>query len=322
MISEVDPTVANPPTEADFTSQIRKIDQLMSNRTLDDLPQPDLPRLPPRSGSSHKGSFGSALLIGGSRGMTGAIAMAGLSAAKSGAGLVRLAVPDRCLETVAACSPCFMTIPVEDDQAGRIAATGNAFHEWLERSTCTAIGPGMGQSASLQQMLSDLLSLLSYPVVIDADGLNCLAALPQWPQRLPAGSVLTPHPGEWSRLCGIPASELESQRERAVQIAQAHHLVIVLKGQHTLVTDGACATLNSSGTPAMATGGSGDVLTGVITALICQGLPSRDAAQLGVFVHGRAAEIAEQSLQSHVVLPTELIDFLPRGFKAADTVAK
>lgn len=284
--------------------------------TPDALPCPSLPRLPPRAAASHKGSFGTAVLIGGSRGMAGAIALAGMATSRSGAGLVRLAIADRCLETVAGFSACYMTLPLPDDPRGRIACRANEVAPWLENASCVAIGPGLGQSQQLQQLLHELLPELKCPLVLDADGLNNLCAIPGWQDLLPPRTVLTPHPGEWSRLSGVSAGSRLEQESAAIEFARNHSIVIVLKGQHTCVTDGATAVKNATGTPALATGGSGDVLTGVITALVCQGLSPRDAAHLGVHVHGLAGELAERRIGGHVVLPTELIDSLPAAFAA------
>lgn len=279
------------------------------------LPCPALPLLPQRPVNSHKGDYGRALLIGGSRGMSGAIALAGMAAVRVGAGLVRLAVPDRCLETVAQFSPCAMTISLEDDPAGRL--TLNSFDSlvpWLEQASCVAIGPGLGQSVDLRALLKRVLRQARTPIVLDADGLNNVAQSSVLHEKLAARLILTPHPGEWARICGVSADDRPGQCGAAVEFARRSGTVVVLKGSQTLVTDGETAVWNTTGTPAMATGGSGDVLTGIITALVCQGLAPRDAAHLGVHVHGRAAELAEKELASHVVLPSELIAFLPQAF--------
>lgn len=289
----------------------------MSNHlSLEELPCPALPRLAVRSEQAHKGNFGTALLIGGSRGMSGAVAMAGLSAIRGGAGLVRLAVPDRCLETVAGFSPCAMTIPIPDDDDGRMGLAGlNILEPYLASATCIAVGPGLGQSRELQALVRKIVCLAKCPLLIDADGLNNLAVSPGWHARIQAPLVITPHPGEWSRLSGVPANDRLAQCRAAVKFAQQHpYATVVLKGHRTLITDGSTAVWNTTGTPAMATGGSGDVLTGLITSLICQGMSPRDAAHLGVHVHGLAAEIAAEHLRAHVVLPTELIEHLPRAF--------
>ncbi len=284
------------------------------------LLQPDLPLLPPRPLDAHKGCFGQALLIGGSRGMAGAIGLAGLAAAQAGAGLVRLAVPNQCLETVASYSPCYMTLGLSEDTTGRIAGSFDDLAPRIAHASCIAIGPGLGQSSSLEQLIAAILSQATCPIVLDADGLNNLSHIPQWPdlvKRCAAPLTMTPHPGEWQRLCGLAAADRAAQIERAIAFSREHGCVIVLKGQQTLVTDGVSAVHNQTGTPAMATGGSGDVLTGILSALICQGLSPRDAAHLAVFVHGRAAQIAAQERNSHVVLPNALIDYLPAGFLAA-----
>ena len=287
---------------------------------------PHLPQLPQRRNDSHKGDFGSGLLIGGSRGMSGAIAMAGLSAARAGAGTVTLCVPDPCLETVAAYSPCLMTMPLAAADGKMLLneiSNEAALMDRLQQASCVAIGPGIGQSTALQSGMLCLLSLLRSPAVIDADGLNNLAvgqegAKLAWSKRTEQDLVITPHPGEWSRLTGIPASDCDGQAEAAIACARDLGLTIVLKGHRTLITDGSAAVRNDSGTPAMSTGGSGDVLTGIITALICQGMQGFEAAQLGVWVHGKAGELASSRLQnSHVVLPTDLIDSLPAAFAAA-----
>jgi ADP-dependent NAD(P)H-hydrate dehydratase len=244
--------------------------------------------------------------------MSGAIAMAGLSALRTGAGWVSLAVPDRCLETVAATSPCLMTIPLADDAQGRISVKAvEQLEPWFAKATCIAFGPGMGRSRELQWLVSKLLRLSTCPLVIDADGLNNLAESGAWPIRTKQSVVLTPHPGEWSRLSGVAAADRIAQCRSAIDTANKFDAVtIVLKGHRTLVTDGRSAVLNATGTPAMSVAGSGDVLTGIITGLICQGLAPRDAAHLAVHVHGQAAQAAQLAHGTHVVLPMELIEFV------------
>ena len=276
-----------------------------------DLPCPPLPKLAARREDSHNGDFGHALFIGGSRGMSGAIAMAGLSALRTGAGWVSLAVPDRCLETVAVVSPCLMMVPLDSDSQGRISVQAiEQLAPWFSKASCIAIGPGMGRSRELQLLMSKLLRKATCPLVIDADGLNNLAESGGWPLKTKQPVVITPHPGEWVRLSGIAATDRDAQCRMAILSASKFEaLTIVLKGHRTLITDGRSAVLNATGTPAMSVAGSGDVLTGAITGLICQGLTPRDAAHLAVHVHGQAAEAAQRANGTHVVLPTELIEF-------------
>ncbi len=247
--------------------------------------------------------------------MSGAIAMAGLAAMRTGAGLVSLGVPNRCLDTISGFSPCLMSLPLADDEQGKISLRAlNALGPWLTKATCIAVGPGMGRSRELQLLVRKIVRSAECPVVLDADGLNNLADSAWRPSNVRAPLVITPHPGEWSRLCGVPASDRTGQILSAFNFAKEFGITVVLKGQHTLVTDGESAVLNTTGTPAMAIGGSGDVLTGMITALICQGLAPRDAAHLGVYVHGLAGELAQARLQSHVILPTDLIDSIGAAF--------
>jgi NAD(P)H-hydrate epimerase len=280
-----------------------------------------LPRLPDRAADSHKGTFGRALLIGGSRGMAGAIAMSAMAAVRMGSGLTRVATPDCCLETVAGFSPCTMQLGLPCDDFGRLSQWSPELIDQLKATDCLAIGPGMGRSSSIDHCLRWLLEWLAnnradLPIVLDADALNTLAESGSYWQHLQLKLILTPHPGEWSRLSGSSAADRAQQVGTSIEFAKRFNsnLVIVLKGHQTLVTDGQVNTINRTGTPAMAVGGSGDVLTGVIAALVCQGLSPLQAAQLGVHLHGRAANLAQHTLQNHVVLPTELIEFLPRAY--------
>ncbi len=275
------------------------------------LPTPALPILAPRPADSHKGSFGHALVIGGSRGMAGSISLTARAALQMGAGLVTQAVPDRIVDTVAVLNPCAMTLPLAEDEAGRIL--DGAYWQIAERwskTTAAACGPGLGRSRALQLFVRQVVEDAPIPCVIDADALNNLADMQGWPRSCAAPRVLTPHPGEWARLSQAPASDPTAQRLAAIEFAKTHGVVVVLKGQHTLVTDGESAYLNDTGTPAMATGGSGDVLTGMITALICQGLSPRDAAHLGVYLHGAAGQRAQLQRGSRVVLAEQLIEYL------------
>lgn len=278
-----------------------------------------LPILPPRLDDSHKGTFGNALLFGGSRGMAGAIALAGMAAVRTGAGLVRLAVPECCLDTVAGFSPCPMLIPLPNDSRGRISQLTDELDSWLASSTCVALGPGLGRTEGTAELVFQCLQRLSAsnpycPVVIDADGLYALESSRSWFTQVKNPVILTPHPGEWKRLCGVSSEDRKAQCEAAVKYSASCGCTIVLKGHRSLITNGTCSSLNWTGTPAMATGGSGDVLTGIIAALVCQGLNCLDAARLGVYVHGLAGQLASKQLASHVVLPTELIQFLPAAF--------
>ena len=276
-----------------------------------------LPRLPKRPADSHKGRFGLALIVGGSRGMSGAMGLAGMAALRGGAGLVRLAVPDACLETVAAFEPSYMTVPLPCDRAGRIALS--ARQEIVELSaaaTVVACGPGMGRSLGLDALVSGLYVDLDKPMVIDADGLNALATRPGVLAQPGGQRILTPHPGEFARLTGKGRLPPDHRQRAAMELATSCGAVVVLKGHQTCVTDGQRTYVNTTGNPGMATGGSGDVLTGLIASLVCQGLCPLDAACLGVYLHGLAGDLACEELGQESLLAGDLVGFLPRAFNA------
>jgi ADP-dependent NAD(P)H-hydrate dehydratase len=277
--------------------------------------QDPLPQLPPRAEDAHKGDFGLALIVGGSRGMAGAVGLAGMAALRGGAGLVRLAVPDVVLDTVAAFEPSYMTVGLPADAHGRISAT--AFDKILEladAATVVACGPGLGRSWELDELVGRLYQELARPMVVDADALNALSEEPDGLIRPGGPRILTPHPGEFARLLGKrqAAGERESA---AVELAARCGVVVVLKGHGTRITDGKRCVKNTTGNPGMATGGAGDVLTGLIAALACQGLEPFDAARLGVHLHGLAGDLAAAALGQVSMIASDLVRFLPDAFK-------
>jgi NAD(P)H-hydrate epimerase len=270
-----------------------------------------LPRLAPRALDAHKGSFGTALVVGGSRGMSGAVSLAGMSALRGGAGLVRLAVPDVCLPMVAAHEPSYMTVGVASDRAGRISL--NARQQILDQArsvTVVACGPGLSRSLGLDVLVGWLYRHLPQPLVVDADALNALAARPETLSNPGGPRILTPHPGEFARLAGVKLAQPERDT-LAVELAARWGVVIVLKGHHTLVTDGRQRGVNQTGNPGMATGGSGDVLTGLVASLACQGLSPYEAARLAVHIHGLAGDLAAAELGQVGLIASDLVRFLP-----------
>ena len=286
-----------------------------------------IPRLPPRPREAHKGMFGHALLVGGSLGMSGAIAIAGAAALRGGAGLVTLAVPSGSQTIVAANQPCAMTVALPEDTHGCLAQPAG---EWLRRrmrlGTVLGMGPGLGRSPASDAITAQLFESWEEAAVFDADALNALAESEVWlgmiagargPSARPR--ILTPHPGEWSRLSGVASSDREGQIAAAAALAAKAHVVIVLKGAATFVTDGRRGFVNRTGNPSMAVGGSGDALTGLITALLCQGLQSFDATVLGVALHGLAGDIAHRTLRTPSTLPTDWLHSLPAAFRELDS---
>jgi ADP-dependent NAD(P)H-hydrate dehydratase len=276
-----------------------------------------VPKLKPRAVDGHKGDYGKVCIIAGSLGMSGAAALAGWAALRAGAGLVRVATPKSVLPIVASIEPSFTTIALPEDGNGRISAKAlNIILEAIGENDAVAFGPGVGISGALRSILETLLEEDSLRLVIDADGLNNLAKIKNWPALLKAKLILTPHPGEFKRLwSGLLREELPAERQaQAVQLSQRTNAVVVLKGAGTVVTDGEKVHVNKTGNPGMATAGSGDILTGVITALLGQGLSDFDAAVLGVYIHGLAGDIAAEKVGQVSLMTTDIIDSLPDAF--------
>jgi ADP-dependent NAD(P)H-hydrate dehydratase len=280
-----------------------------------------VPKLPSRKADSHKGDFGRALLIGGSRGMAGAISLAGMACLRSGAGLVKLAVPECILDTVAGFEPSYMTVPLACDSSGYLfAAAHDQLVPHLENATCIACGPGLARSADLTHLVRRLYTTVTQPMVLDADALNALASQADGLSQPAGPRILTPHPGEFARLVKTPQGQKpsrEAQCAAAIQLAREHGMVVLLKGHQTYITSGDREALNSTGNPGMATGGTGDVLTGIITALICQGLAPFDAAVLGAHVHGLAGDIAAYELGQVSLIASDLLQYLPKALQHA-----
>lgn len=279
-----------------------------------------VPKLPPRPVEGHKGTFGRVLVIAGSVGMTGAAALVGRAALRAGSGLVRVATARSALPIVAAIEPCYTTLPLAEDSEGRISAKAvNAILSAVQENDVAAVGPGMGQSPGLRSLIGTLLQQEGLRLLIDGDGLNNLSRLPDWPKKCRADVILTPHPGEMKRLwSGLFREEMPKDRkETAIRMAQATEAVVALKGAGTVVTDGRRVYVNTTGNPGMATAGSGDVLTGVITSLVGQGLSRLDATILGVYIHGMAGDIASSRLGQVSLIATDIIDTLAEAFKTA-----
>jgi NAD(P)H-hydrate epimerase len=277
----------------------------------------EVPRLPPRPADANKGNFGHVLVVAGSRGMSGAAVLCASAALRGGAGLVRLAIPASLLPLVAPANPCYMTVPLPEDGDGRLALA--ARHDLIEQTrwaTTAAVGPGLGQSPDLSALLKSLLEQ-KIPLVLDADGLNNLAGHLDLLRGRGAPAILTPHPGEFARLTGSDIAAVQADRSgQARRFAAAHGVVLALKGQGTVVTDGTRLYVNTTGNPGMATGGTGDVLTGLTAALLAQGLEPFAAAQLAVFVHGLAGDRARDELGETSLIASDLVERLPAAFLA------
>lgn len=279
-------------------------------------------KIPERSRDAHKGDFGHILVAGGSAGFGGAPALSALAALRSGSGLVTAALPTSLVNgPIAALVPEAMVHPIEEDSGHMV---GNAFLTWLfgrKRFDAIAIGPGLGQSPDTAAIVAALLKMHDVPLVLDADALNLIAATAEGLRGVREASeggvrVLTPHHAEAARLLRSTTAEVAADRCGAVRrLADESGAIAVLKGRETLITtpDSGIIAVCRAGNPGMATGGSGDVLTGVIASLIGQGLGAADAARVGVWLHATAGDVAAARYGERAMIARDIIDALPEA---------
>ncbi len=273
----------------------------------------NLPPLPSRPVDSHKGTFGKVLVIAGSSGMSGAACLSGMGALRGGAGLVFLAIPQEIQSIVAAVNPCYLTLPLHVEPSGQLTGPSAKFLlPQIYDSAAIAIGPGLGKLPWVQMLIWKLYAEYEQPLVIDADALNAIAVSDQ---SLPAAAgprIFTPHPGEFARLTGKSITEISEDREAAaVEYARQHQIILLLKGADTVITDGTSIAVNTTGNSGMSTGGTGDVLTGLLTALCGQGISPFAAAQLAAHLHGLAGDLAAEDLSQPALIASDLLDYLP-----------
>ncbi|HUI83625.1 MAG TPA: NAD(P)H-hydrate dehydratase [Candidatus Binatia bacterium] len=282
--------------------------------------------LAPRPRDSNKGMYGHVLIVGGSFGKSGAAAMAGMAALRAGAGLSTVATPERVLPTVAAFAAELMTEPLPGTAAGSIAlAASQRLLELAKAMSVVAIGPGIGRHPETVQFVHEAVQQTRIPVVLDADGLNAFEGHNHLLDGRGRPLVLTPHPGEMSRLAGIPVKAIQADRLNVARnFARDHQLVLVLKGNRTVIAlpDGS-AWVNPTGNPGMATGGTGDILTGMIAGAIGQ-MPADDARATiaAVYLHGLAGDVAAETMGEHSLTATDLLAALPEAFRRAARWAK
>ena len=266
----------------------------------------------PRAPAGHKGTYGHALIIAGSRGKTGAAAMAGLAALRAGAGLVTIASAHSAIAEISAHAPELMTEPLRETESGVIALNAHLSTLTVGK-TVIAIGPGLGRAPHIAPMVGALAEAFDGPLLLDADAL--LGNVSGGPART---RILTPHPGEMSRLTGKTAAEVQADRIAiARDYATRHTVILVLKGQRTLIAmpDGSVC-INPTGTPAMGTGGTGDILTGMIAGLLAQfpELPEQ-AVAAAVYLHGLAGEFAAREMGEKCMIATDILRHLPRALE-------
>lgn len=286
---------------------------------MQDVSSQPLPKLEPRDRHGHKGSYGRVLLIGGSRGMAGSISLSGMAALRSGAGLVTIATP-RCVQSVVASfAPAYMTVGLADNDDTFDTPAIDPLLELAAKADVVALGPGLGRSPAVTNIVKRLYGEVTAPMVVDADGLNAVAESPAVLSAPPAVRILTPHPGEFARLTGDSVGIRPSTRSKAaLQLATrdpSGQTIVVLKGAGTVVANNQQYAVSSTGNPGMATGGTGDVLTGVVAALAAQGLEAWQAARLAVYVHGLAGDLAAEQVGQVSLIAPDLIEFLPVAFE-------
>ncbi len=279
--------------------------------------------LAPRPVDSNKGMYGHALVVGGSFGKSGAAAMAGVAVLRAGAGLSTVATPKSVLTSVASFAPELMTEPLAESDAGSISKAAlreGRFEQMASPMTVVAIGPGIGRHPETVEFVQQIVPRIKTPLVVDADGLNAFQGKTELLDGRSRSLVLTPHPGEMSRLTGLTIKAVQADRLNAARtFARQHHLILVLKGNRTIVAfpDGT-AWVNPTGNPGMATGGTGDILTGMTAGIIAQ-MP-RDAGRAAVaaaYLHGLAGDVAAETTGEHSLVATDLLTALPEAFRRA-----
>ena len=268
--------------------------------------------LPERNMTSHKGNFGRILLLCGSRGYTGAAALAAMGALRCGAGLVYLGVPESiyAIEAIKLNEPVVIPLP---DKGGMLSE--NALEQILKLLPCmdaVLMGCGMGCNENTFSVVKNVLQSFSGPVVLDADGINVLCGHIDILRGRTGITVLTPHEGEFVKIAGIP---VEDREQSAKNFALQSNSIVLLKGCRTVVTDGISCYVNPTGNPGMAVGGSGDMLAGMITALLGQGIAPLEATACGAWLHGAAGDICAKEIGQYGMLPTDMLEVLPRLLK-------
>lgn len=268
--------------------------------------------LPDRIPETHKGDYGKLLLLCGSKGYTGAAALAAMGALRCGAGLVYLAVPE-CIYPITASKLLEpVVLPMPDDDSSFHKDTVNHIKMLLERVDCVLIGPGIGCSEGTLELLAFVISHYSGTVVIDADGINLLATHKNILRDRTCRIIITPHEGEFARICDyLPLGRINA----AISLSKEYGIITVLKGHETVITDGTDCYINKTGNPGMAVGGCGDVLAGIITALVGQKVEPLTAAACGVWLHGAAGDICAKEIGQYGMLPSDMLHVLPRLLK-------
>ncbi|OHB99844.1 MAG: NAD(P)H-hydrate dehydratase [Planctomycetes bacterium RIFCSPLOWO2_12_FULL_39_13] len=279
----------------------------------------DIPKIPSRKPDTHKGDYGRVFVLAGSGGMTGAACMCSTAALRAGAGIVTLGIPESLHGIVASKLTCVMTHPLPETHLKTLSELGRQdILDFSQRFDAIAIGPGLSQYPETKKLVLWLLQSLDRPIVLDADGINALADNPKILDSIKKHTVLTPHPGEMARLIGMSTQEVQSRRLEVAKmfVKGKKNVTLVLKGYKTIVINEDKFYINETGNPGMATAGAGDVLTGMIAALLGQQYAPFEAAQLGVYLHGLAGDIAAREKGEVSMIATDVLDNLHKAFLA------
>ena len=286
--------------EKQYTENVSGMDNILMNR----------------SKNSHKGTYGRVGVIAGSKGMSGAPFLTSQSALRSGSGLVYTIVPEiisNILE-IKSIEPIIKSF--KDNGKGFAKSSIKDIIKYSQKLDVVALGPGLGIDNDTIELVCEILKNVSCPLVLDADGINCIAHNKQILKNRQQTTVLTPHPAEFSRLIDVDVSEIQSNREKySMDFAREYGVILVLKGHESIVCDGKQMYINTTGNPGMATAGSGDVLTGVIASLLGQGVGAFDAAKMGAYLHGLAGDMVKEKKGEHGIIASDIIDLIPLAIK-------
>ncbi|MBI4826108.1 MAG: NAD(P)H-hydrate dehydratase [Nitrospirae bacterium] len=295
-----------------LTSSKIKVDLIQKADALSLMPQ--------RPKDSHKGTYGHVLIIAGSRGKTGAALMAAKACLRTGAGLVTIGIPDSLVDTFQARVTEEMILPLPDKDNGTLSSAAvPVILKFLEkRGDVLAIGPGISNDKEISALVCELIKRSNVPIVIDADGLNAIAGDTSVLKKSGAPVIITPHSGEMARLLNGKAENLQDDRiNTAISFAKKTKTYLVLKGAPTIIAaPSGDSFINSTGNPGMSTAGTGDVLTGMISAFLAQGLSPLDASILGVYMHGHAGDIAAEKKGEHSLIASDIIKAIPSVFRS------
>jgi len=274
--------------------------------------------MPERKKDSHKGDYGHVLVLAGSMGLTGAAALCSLGALRCGCGLVTLGIPRSLNAIMETKLTEVMTRPLPETRNVSLSLEAlPKIKKMVKGVDAVALGPGLSIDKGTKRLVNKLVKVIDKPLVIDADALNCIASNIAALKSVKSPIIITPHPGEMSRLSGLEIDTIQRNRQKvAKDLARQCNLIVVLKGNNTVVSDGKANNfVNESGNPGMGTGGTGDILTGMIASFLAQGVPAFKAAKLAVYIHGKAGDLAAREKGEIGLIAGDILEKVPEAFK-------